>query len=454
MKDKFSVFYEKDKVDFDNLDDSILIVLDANILLHFFRYSEKSKNKLFEALEKVKTNIFVPYHAAVEYHFGRQSVDRSNDKNKEKLKRSLNEEKDKFASGVKDAIKTYGNNIRSKDEESVREEVMKKFTNKLNQFWSDFSEKDLIEETSLISDNSHTLVKIGALLDSKVGARLENIGAIEKEGENRYKNMIPPGYMDLKEKEGKIRSFGKYKYNQKYGDLILWYEIIEYCKKNTNIKHVFLVTDDQKEDWIYQVDGKTIGARVELKQELYEETTAKFDIMGTNTFLINVVKQENMVKKANLSFSSSINFRTKKLSNESVHYINKHGYKNFFTDMTEINEAPKHLENVFYISKTILFDLNQFTGSDSERIELTSDLKLAFDQDFDVYEIKLNDFLRTFGKTADRHIYEILINEIEDIYTLYQRYRFLDQAVDMVKEISLIINRIENSNIFKLVGII
>lgn len=43
MKEMFSVFYEKEKVNFDNLDESIVIVLDANVLLNFFRYSEVSK---------------------------------------------------------------------------------------------------------------------------------------------------------------------------------------------------------------------------------------------------------------------------------------------------------------------------------------------------------------------------------------------------------------------------
>lgn len=454
MKEKFSVFYEQGKVDFDNLDDSVLVVLDANILLHFFRYSEDSKMKLFGALEKVKDNIFVPYHAAVEYHFGRQVVDRSNDKNKEKLERKLVEEKDKFATVVKDAIKTYGNNIRSKDEESVREEILARFSEKFNKFWDDFTNNDLIKETSLISDNSDTLVKIGNLLDSKVGERLDNLETIEKEGANRYENMIPPGYMDLKEKEGKIRSFGKYKYNQMYGDLILWHEIIEYCKKNPSIKHVFLVTDDQKEDWVYQLNGKTIGARVELKQELYEETKAKFDIMGTNTFLINVIKQEDMIKKAESTFSSSINFYDQVIRNESTHYIHKHNFKNWFIRNTGDSKKTKVLDNIFFISKVLLSEQNKYIGSNSEKNEFTLKLKLVFEQAFDFYEKQVEEFLHDFAKTADSHIYEVLVREIKDIYTLYHRYKSEDQTIDIVKEIDIIIGRIENSEIFKLVGLI
>lgn len=83
------------------------------------------------------------------------------------------------------------------------------------------------------------------------------ISEIAKEGTIRYKNQIGPGYMDAENKEG-IR---------KYGDLILWKEILKYIKQSK--RDVIFVTNDVKGDWVI-VDESEKNKRAEkpLPEEL------------------------------------------------------------------------------------------------------------------------------------------------------------------------------------------
>ena len=64
-----------------------------------------------------------------------------------------------------------------------------------------------------------------------------------EEGEWRYKQELPPGYMDFTEKQG----------IQKYGDLIIWKEILNKAKKD-NCSVIF-ITNDVKQDW-YEAHDK------------------------------------------------------------------------------------------------------------------------------------------------------------------------------------------------------
>ena len=98
------------------------------------------------------------------------------------------------------------------------------------------------------------------LFKSKVGNPYskETYEQLENEGKERYKNNIPPGYKDSIKKENK------------YGDYIIWKEIIQFSKEHK--KNIIFVTDDKKEDWWNIIHGETIGIRVELRKEFLNET--------------------------------------------------------------------------------------------------------------------------------------------------------------------------------------
>jgi hypothetical protein len=61
------------------------------------------------------------------------------------------------------------------------------------------------------------------------------------------------------------------RFERRYGDLILWKQIIKEIQARGNVQGLIFVTDDQKEDWWWIVESrgpKTIGPRPELVEEL------------------------------------------------------------------------------------------------------------------------------------------------------------------------------------------
>jgi hypothetical protein len=60
---------------------------------------------------------------------------------------------------------------------------------------------------------------------------------------------IPPGYRD---KNPKKEGF------KKYGDGVLWFQVIDYAKSQK--KTIILITDDQKDDWWRIEKGETLDA--------------------------------------------------------------------------------------------------------------------------------------------------------------------------------------------------
>jgi hypothetical protein len=116
------------------------------------------------------------------------------------------------------------------------------------------------------------LQEIIRIFDTKIGVEFkkEELESIIKEGEERYKNEIPPGFKDIEKKN-----------NEKYSDLITWKSIIEFARQKTNI---VLVLDDKKEDWWYIVNGKTVGPLPRLIKEFESETNRKILIYRSEQF--------------------------------------------------------------------------------------------------------------------------------------------------------------------------
>lgn len=97
---------------------------------------------------------------------------------------------------------------------------------------------------------------------------------IIQEGVFRYDNEIPPGYLDEEEKVG----------FQKYGDLILWKQLLIEAKKLN--KNVILVINDMKEDWWFIDDKKIpLAPRHELITEFNDYTGNKIWLYDINDFL-------------------------------------------------------------------------------------------------------------------------------------------------------------------------
>ena len=236
------------------------IVVDANILLNFYRYSPETKKLYIEILKKLKKRLWIPYQVGFEFYKNKDSVMNSsfkiydslgNDINSaiNKIKNTINQQKNKQLKSKKELL-TCIDNFQKQMEEYISNEKKEK--------------EEICSENSIEQE-------VLSLFNNCIGAPFfgEELDNVKKEGLRRFKENIPPGYKDDSKEEN--------------GDYYIFYSMIKYAK-DTN-KNIIFVTDDEKEDWFDKIDGKTIGGRKELLQEFYESTGNLLLIYTSEGFL-------------------------------------------------------------------------------------------------------------------------------------------------------------------------
>ncbi|EOH98805.1 hypothetical protein UAY_02073 [Enterococcus moraviensis ATCC BAA-383] len=289
MKELFREFYFKPSIDFENLDSKTLVVLDTNVLLNIFRYSIESRKLLISSIEKIANNLWVPYLVALEYNLHRQSIVHTMRNQKEKFENEQNQVSNQFLESLNTALDDVGQNIKSTDENDVRQNIKEEIAKIFDPFLKNTIAPILNKEFDLIGEVEDQSDILADILENKIGKSPSQdwIDEIQKEGKIRYELLCPPGYKDDKDKDGKIRKYGNFSYETKYADLLIWNSILEHAKEGKYETLIF-VSDDVKEDWIFKVNGKTIGARVELKKEAIEVADVDLIIHNTNSFVYKV----------------------------------------------------------------------------------------------------------------------------------------------------------------------
>lgn len=270
MKSIFSHYYRPTDEELKKMWSECIFVLDTNVLLNLYRYSDETRKELIEILKSIKERIWIPYQAAYEYHENRLNVifEQENAyKNVQlKLEGKLDDIKNELSPFSKHHSIDYDLLIK-KIENIVKEiniELEKHMKNDPNWF-----ENDNIRET------------ISELFEGKVGKPFKDDKLKETIGEGaiRYKCKVPPGYMDKKDKDKKDDDENDIR---QYGDLIIWFQTIEKAKE-TN-KPIVFITDDKKEDWWYKTKGRTVGPRIELLKEMKDKANVNFYMYQADRF--------------------------------------------------------------------------------------------------------------------------------------------------------------------------
>lgn len=230
-------------------------VFDTNVFLNLYRYSNNTRNQLIESFECLKRRVWMPYQVALEFCKDRYSViDEAN-----RRFDNISAEADKLTDSWQKELRLDGNDPDVKELSIYLKEWI---TKKRDNNYLTFSATD-----------DEVFCRLLDLFAGKVGKpfSVEEKLKIEQEGEKRYTSKIPPGYKDNKKAENR------------FGDLLVWKEIIGYAKSKK--VDIIFVTHDQKEDWWNTSNGKTIGPRIELRKEFYEETGKVFHMYTMSSFL-------------------------------------------------------------------------------------------------------------------------------------------------------------------------
>jgi hypothetical protein len=145
------------------------------------------------------------------------------------------------------------------------EQVEKSFREKIEQL-----EKD---HASLNPDEDFILEKLLLLFDTKVGEPFpeEDLKNLKKEADERYQRLQAPGFKDKDKKD-----------ERKYGDFILWKQILNFAKKES--RPVIFVTGEKKEDWWKKRGHEIVSPREDLRREFLEFTQQPFWMYRTQRF--------------------------------------------------------------------------------------------------------------------------------------------------------------------------
>lgn len=231
-----------------------VIVLDTNILLNLYRYSESTRDNIIEVMEAFKDRLWMPYQVGIEYLYNRESTFMAIANLGSTLKQSIDAGKTTLLNAYNKKETSRHPHLDKADLGKVYDDAVKtvkEFIDQQNAKLHDYKSDDIV------------LKKLLSLYDGKVGNDFttEELFQIYREGEIRYAGLMPPGFKDEVEKRGKgLRHL--------FGDLIIWKDMIRYSKEKD--VDIIFVTEDNKEDWWDKKNGNR--PHLELIREFGKET--------------------------------------------------------------------------------------------------------------------------------------------------------------------------------------
>lgn len=267
MKSKFPAYHRIHRDDLLERFDDCIFMFDACALLDIYRMKKNVTDDVFKVMEHLKDQIRIPYHVAEEYFGNIHKV----------LNTQINNIKNSHTN-----FNTFIQTLESKRSQPYISEKTTTILNKLKkQVEIDFRQQEEYVKYQLFHgeyQNRMNNLLEGNVLEPFTKKELEEI---EKEGEQRLANNIPPGYKDAN------------KSSNRCGDLINWKEILRFAKESG--KCIVIVSSEQKEDWVLREQGRIICLRYELLAEFYETVGNKeqmIHFLSLDLFL-NLAREKN-----------------------------------------------------------------------------------------------------------------------------------------------------------------
>jgi PIN like domain len=241
---------------------SCVFAFDASALLDLYRLTPTSREEYFWALEYVKDRIWLPNQSGLEYYENRKAVITTGEGSYQQIPKLVTESASHFRKQL-DRYRQY-RWIEADRWLSVLDNTVKELVDQIEKekhVLENFLEHDPVEK------------RLQTLFGGKVGAPYPSMHAIFSHAEQRLQLRIPPGFKDSAEK----KDF------HHYGDVVIWFQLLDFAKESR--RDLVFVTSDTKADWWAQQDGKTLGVRPELVQEMYVVGGVHFHMYTPNRFM-------------------------------------------------------------------------------------------------------------------------------------------------------------------------
>jgi len=266
MKSLFPSHFASDQNRISNLWAECIFVFDTNVLTGIYKYSDETRDALYQVIESLGERLWVPYQVMLEYLDNRAKIVHDQSKLYTSAISKLEEFKAELEIPTRHPF--------------VSKDIYEDFCRSTEMVLDDLKGRRDLHEGRITDDD--VKARLAELLEGKVGPKysVEKLNALVIEGDIRYSQKIPPGFEDRDKHKGSILTK---EINKRYGDLVFWNQILDKSKESST--SVILVTGERKEDWWSICGGKTIGPLPELMDEFLETTGKDFYIYSTHSFL-------------------------------------------------------------------------------------------------------------------------------------------------------------------------
>jgi hypothetical protein len=292
-----------------------VVAFDTNVLLGFYRYAPITRREVADLIQKrIAGRAWIPHQVAVEFLRNRTQY--------------INEDQARVRSTEDQLSKAFDNLIVAINKAEF-EKIGAKLDLQTILGTLEASKAKLLEELRAVASgypnlaaNDEVLEFVESLFGDNIGppfASQAELDAIYQEGQKRYELGIPPGYKDTQKDESAYVDGGLH-YRRKFGDLVIWKQLLkQVTQQQDRFRRLVFVTQERKEDWWIVEHGRTIGPRVELRQELEQAGVQEFHMYSISQF-IEMLRKQSPQEKAPLVSDKSL--EEVKSAEAEANYVN------------------------------------------------------------------------------------------------------------------------------------
>lgn len=296
MRNEFPGYFKPSVEQVDAIWKTGLVVFDANALLNLYRYTETTRADLMSAIRTFGDRVRIPYQVAYEFFQNRVTVISE----QRKAYRDVLDAVDAAKKKILEAIAKHDRRHGLLDPGALKERLSVCLQPLIDEV-SALQEKhpDFLNSDDFVLDELSNLVE-GHVLKARSA---DDLTKDRKWAQARIEAGTPPGFKDKGKPDGGV------------GDALIWREIIELAKAEN--RPIIFVSDDQKEDWVLEVDGKKLGALPALRQELFKEAGQDFQLYNVQRFLAFVQQSAKQpVSDESIKEAASVRDHINELNNE------------------------------------------------------------------------------------------------------------------------------------------
>lgn len=266
MRKAFPQHFATDQSRREKLWENCLFVFDTNVLAGIYRRSDEARDAQYKLMVELGDRLWVPHRVIYEF------LD-----NRAKIVQEQSQLYSECIGSLKEILASFEVPTRHP---FLSTAVFAEFSAVSNKVIMELEEYKEFHSGRITNDD--VKLKLAEIFEGKVGEPFseERLIGIVKEGEARYEQKIPPGFEDKGKHKGSVI---QEEIRKRYGDLIIWHQVIEKAKLEQ--RPVIMITGDQKPDWWAEQSGKTLGPHPGLIEEFNRETGQDFYLYSYHNFL-------------------------------------------------------------------------------------------------------------------------------------------------------------------------